>query len=369
MSDDDINNPNRATLVGDKINYHDKGYHTWIGGFAQAEYDKDDFSAFIATNYNNSRYRREDFFQKLDSDPDQLTDVQSFNGFGTKLGGNYRFGEIHNVFVNAGYFERVPFLDDVWLNFNNDDLNVGVENQKITSFEIGYGLRSEKLAANFNLYHTIWGNRTTTADQGTGPNLITANINGLEALHQGVELDFEYRPFKLLQINGMVSIGDWRWNNNVTDVQFFDIDRNPVTNADGSPRTTDIFLKGIPVGRSAQTTSALGIRFDIASETSLSFDVNYYDRYYADFNLQARTTEATLATEPWKVPSYTLTDIIFRHGFKIGDLDASITGRVYNLFDEEFINRADDGINSDAATANVFFGQGRTFSISTRINF
>ena len=369
LSDDDINNPNRATLVGDKINYHDKGYHQWMGAFAQAEYDNDDFSAFIAANYNNSRYRREDFFQKLDSDPEQLTDVQSFNGFGSKLGANYRLGNVHNVFINAGYFERVPFLDDVWLNFNNDDLNVGVENQKITSFELGYGLRSEKLSANLNVYHTIWRNRTETADQGTGDNLITANINGLEALHQGVELDFEYRPFDFLRVTGMLSLGDWTWNNNVKDVPFFDIDRNPVLNSNGSPRTTDIYLKGIPVGRSAQTTSALGVRFDITNETSFSFDVNYYDRYYADFNLQARSTEATLDVKPWRVPSYILSDVVLRHGFKIGDLDASITGRVYNLFNEEFINRADDGTNSNAATAAVFFGQGRTFSISTRINF
>ena len=369
FSDDDVNNPARETQVGDKINYHDKGYHTYIGGFAQAEYDKDDFSAFVAVNYNNSTYKREDFFQYLDSDPIQLTDPQSFNGYGAKLGGNYRIDEVQNVFVNAGYFERVPFLDDVWLNFNNVDLNVGLENQKITSFEVGYGVRSEKFSANVNLYHTIWKNRTETSDQGQGVDLITANINGLEALHQGVEFDFEYRPLDFLRVTGMVSLGDWRWNNNVTDVPFFDIDRNPVLNSDGSIRTTDIYLKDIPVGRSAQTTSALGVRFDFTSETSLTFDVNYYDRYYADFNLQARDTEESLNTKPWEVPSYVLSDIILRHGFKIGDFDASITGRINNLFNEEFINRADDGVGSNAATAQVFLGQGRTFSISTRINF
>ena len=156
--------------------------------------------------------------------------------------------------------------------------------------------------------------------------------------------------------------------------------RNPVTNSDGSLRTADIFLKGIPVGRSAQTTSALGVNFDIDSETSLGFDMNYYDRYYSNFNLQSRSTAETLAVEPWRVPSYILTDVIFRHGFKIGDLDASITGRVYNLFNEEFINRSDESLQpiegtnptqfvSDASGAQVFFGQGRTFSISTRINF
>ena len=363
LSDDDINNPNRATQVGDKINFHDKGYHQYIGGFGQIEYDDEDFSAFFAANYNNSRYRREDFFQKLDSDPNQITDPESFNGYGGKLGASYRFDSMHNVFFNAGYFERVPFLDDVWLNFSNDDFNEGIENQKITSFEVGYGLRSEKLSANLNVYHTIWKNRTETADQGTGDNLLTANINGLEALHQGVEFDFEYRPLNFLNVTGMISFGDWTWNNNVTDVPFFDVDRNP------TGITTDIYLKGIPVGRSAQTTSALGVRLNISPKTSFTFDYNYYDRYYADFNLQSRNTEETLDTKPWKVPSYFLSDIILKHDFEFGNFNARIVGRINNLLDESFINRADDGNTSSASDALVFFGQGRTFSISTRINF
>lgn len=363
FSDVNVNDPIRATQVGDKISYHDKGYHTWIGAFGQAEYDYDDFSAFVALNVNNSTYKREDFFAKLDSDPAQLTDPQSFTGFGGKLGGSYRIDNIHNVFFNAGYFERVPFLDDVWLNFSNDDLNVGVENQKITSFELGYGLRTDKLSANLNVYHTIWKNRTETADQGRGETLETANINGLEALHQGVEFDFEYRPLDFLTVTGMLSFGDWTWNNNVTDVPFFDIDRNP------TGETADIYLKGIPVGRSAQTTSALGVRLKLSDKTSFVYDYNFYDRYYADFNLQARNTAATLETKPWKVPSFGLSDVILRHEFEFGGFNASIIGRIYNLFDEEFINRAQDGNTSSATDALVFIGQGRTFSISTRINF
>ena len=370
LDDNNVNNPNNAARVGDKIAYHDKGYHQWIGGFGQVEYDDDNFSAFVAANFNNSRYKREDFFQKLDNDPTQLTDPQSFNGYGGKLGANYRLDSMHNVFFNAGYFERVPFLDDVWLNFSNDDLNVGVENQKITSFELGYGLRTDKLSANLNVYYTLWKNRTETIDSGTGDDLIAANVNGLEALHQGVEFDFEYRAFDFLTLTGMLSVGDWTWNNNITDVGFFDVDRNPVIDENtGLLQTTDIYLKDIPVGRSAQTTSAIGLKLDLSNKTSFSFDYNFYDRYYADFDPQDRSTVESLDTKPWKVPSYFLADAILKHDFEFAGFDATIIGRINNLFNEEFINRADDGNTSSAIDALVFFGQGRTFSISTKINF
>ena len=120
---------------------------------------------------------------------------------------------------------------------------------------------------------------------------------------------------------------------------------------------------------SAQTTSALGVQLKLSDKTSFSVDYNFYDRYFADFNLQARNTAATLNTKPWEVPSYSLTDVILKHDFDFGDFKASIVGRVYNVFDDEFINRAQDGNTSSATDALVFIGQGRTFSISTRINF
>ena len=381
LDNSDINSTNSVKQVGDKINYHDKGYNTQLGGFAQLEYDNENLSGFVSGNISNNRYRREDFFAQLDSDPNQLTDAQDFIGFGGKTGANYRIDDINNVFVNIGYFERAPFLDDVWLNNSNDDLNEGIENQKIFSYELGYGLRSDKLAANLNLYRTLWKNKTETASDGLGDELITANINGLEALHQGIEFDFEYRPFEFLTLTGMVSFGDWKWNNNVTNVFSFDVDRNIVvqTNEDGSnvldangnviPETTDVYLKDIPVGKSAQTTSALGLQFDLTEKTKLAIDYNYYGRYYSDFDLQNRDTEESLNTEPWEVPDYFLFDVVFNHGFKLGEFDAKLTGRINNLFNEEYITGSDDGTTSTAVDALVFYGPGRTFSISSVINF
>lgn len=372
FNDDNVNDVNTAAQVGDKITFHDKGYNTQLGAFSQLEYDNEYLSVFAAVNISNNRYRREDFFAKLDSDPNQLTDAQDFVGFGGKTGANYRIDAINNVFVNVGYFERAPFLDDVWLNNSNDDLNADIENQKILSYEVGYGLRSEKIAANVNLYRTSWKNKSETLSDGTGDDLITANIFGLEAIHQGVEIDFEYRPFKFLTVTGMISYGDWNWNSNVTDVNFFDVDRNIVTeevNGVTQVVTTDIFLKDIPVGRSAQTTSALGLRVDLTEQTTFTVDYNYYDRYYSDFDLQSRSDEESLETKPWKVPDYYLFDAVLSHGFKFGEFDAKITGRINNVFNEEYITRSDDGSNSTADEALVFFGAGRTFSISSVINF
>ncbi len=104
-------------------------------------------------------------------------------------------------------------------NFNNEEINDKAENQKITSFEVGYGFRGDKLSANVNLYRTTWRDRTETlafqlSEEQTG----FANILGVNAIHQGIEVDFVYKATIKLDFTGMLSLGDWRWENDVTDV-------------------------------------------------------------------------------------------------------------------------------------------------------
>ena len=41
-------------------------------------------------------------------------------------------------------------------------------------------------------------------------------MQGVNALHQGVELDFVARPFQWLDLSGMFSIGNWRWDSNAS---------------------------------------------------------------------------------------------------------------------------------------------------------
>lgn len=359
----DVNNPNKAAVVGDKIGFYNDAFVNWYGSFAQLKYNEDKFSAFVALNSSNTTYKRLDYFRKLNSDPTRETDNVSFLGYGAKTGANYLINDYNNFFVNVGYFERAPYFSAVWASNNNDQTNKDAENQKIFSVELGYGLRLPKFAANVNLYRTQWNDRTQT-DTRTSLNPTTnevetiyTNILGVNALHQGVEVDFEYRPSTDFTITGMVSLGDWKWKNDVTAV-ITDSDQNVVSNL-------NLFIKDLPVGRSAQTTAALGARYFLTPKTSFNIDYNYYDRYYADFNPSNRTTAGV---DPWKVPSFHLFDASLLHKIKILSLDAKIIARMNNVFNTEYITRANDN-GGTAQGATVFFGPGRTFSISSIINF
>ena len=86
LDDDDINNPVNAARIGDIIDYHNDGIVNWAGGFLQLEYNEDKIAAFLTLNASNTGYSRIDYFNNLDSDPDQEVGTFNFFGYGVKGG-------------------------------------------------------------------------------------------------------------------------------------------------------------------------------------------------------------------------------------------------------------------------------------------
>ncbi len=361
LEDSDVNNPNRVAKVGDKRDYWNDGEVGWQGVFTQVEFNKDNLSSFISASISNTSYARVDYFNYLDSDPLQKTGTYNFTGFSAKGGANYNLDDNQNVFANVGYFEKAAGFDAVFQNYDNEHINENAENQKIFSVELGYGYRSDKLFANVNVYRTQWMDRTNTKNFNSGGVDYFVNLLGIDAIHQGLEMDFVYRHSSDLTLTGMLSLGDWEWSNDVLNVQVYDEDQNPV----GSP--IDVYIEGLKVADAAQTTAALGLDYKLTDDTNFAIDYNYFGDIYADFDPNNRTVDNI--PQAWKLPNYSTFDASIRHGFTIGSLDASIIARMNNVFDTEYIADARDGNDHDARTAIVWYGFGRTFSLSTKIQF
>ncbi len=360
-NDDDINAPNRALKVGDKYNYYNDGRVGWQGLFTQLEYNKDKLTTFVSASLSNTSYQRVDFFQYLDSDPMQTTDKYNFMGFGVKGGANYNLSQRSNLFANIGYIEKAAGFDAVFQGYDNEHVNQDAVNQKVFSVEFGYGYRSEKFTANLNVYNTKWKDRTVTRFNVIDGVTYFANLVGVNALHQGIELDVTYKPTTKFRAYGMLSLADWRWDNDIENVQIYNEDQVPV----GNP--FNLFIKDVKVSNAAQTTAAIGMDYRIMERTHFTLDYNYYADLYADYNPDARTSAGLPA--PWKVPAYGILDASIRYSFNFGGYDATIIGRVNNVFDTEYIADARDGANNDALTSLVWYGFGRTYNISAKINF
>ncbi|WEK18073.1 MAG: TonB-dependent receptor [Candidatus Pedobacter colombiensis] len=359
----DINNPNPILRTGDKFEYNYNSKILWEGVSGQVEYSKDNVTAFVSLAASNTSFKRIDFFNYTPDDPNRVSPYKNFLGYQAKGGSNYNIDDHSNVFANIGYLEKAPIFTNVFLDYKNY-INPDAKSEKLFSYELGYGYRSKTLTANINLYRTTYRDRARavnqTAQDGT---IYTFNLTGVNELHQGVEVDFRYKPISAVSLRGMLSVGDWKYLNNI----------GPVTvNAENGstatpPSISKIYLKGLKVGNQAQTTAALGLDVDVLPELRLGADFNYYSNYYADFNFYSYTKEGA---KPWKLPDYGLLNLNAVIKFKIAGLNSAVYANVNNVLNTKYVADAYDAAGtSTAAGSTVFYGFGRTWTTGLKINF
>jgi len=170
-----------------------------------------------------------------------------------------------------------------------------------------------------------------------------------------------YEPLPGLRISGMASVGNWKWQNNITDVN--------ITDGGTVIGTVDLYIKGLKVGDAAQTTAALGADYELFKGFKLTGDFTYATSNYAYFDPLGRGSESDEGIQPWEMPAFGLFDFGMIYKFPIVGFDAQIIGRLNNAFDTEYISDANDGQNHDAYTSNVFYGFGRTWSLGLKLRF
>ncbi len=364
--------------VGDIVYRDYDGYVVNEGVFGQAEYNKDKLSAFVSLSGSNTTYWRYDRFYYNEANAKSQT--VSFLGFCAKGGANYNLTKAHNVFANVGIISRAPFFSGgAFLQSTTSNVtNPNAVNEKAFSAEIGYGFRSRYLTANLNVYRTNWMDKTLVrAINANSPESLVANMEGVNALHQGVELDFVSKPIPGLELTGMVSVGDWYWQDNASGY-LYNRQGEPVTKTGtvtemlGTDHAkVDVNLKDIRVGNSAQLTAAVGASYEVLKDFRLGIDGNFYGKNYSYFNISSVGTNLDPANfaQPWRIPDAYIFDMNASYRFKMGNFNATLTGNVHNLLDAEYISDANDGSDHTWKTASVFYGFGRTWSLNLKVRF
>src|SRR6056297_273213 len=279
LDDSNINrDPTKPLMEGAKINYYNLGEVLREGVFLQGEYVTSDYSAFLSSTVSNKSYRRVDYFQYEPGN--QKSSWENFLVYSVKGGFNYNINDQHNVFVNGGYFTRAPFFTTIFKNYTNE-INKEAKLQKIHSTEAGYGFRSSKLKVDLTGFRTVWMDKTLTRTIGDE----FANITGLNAVHMGVELESTYKPTQKLSINGMFSMGDYRWDKNVIADVF-----NERQEYVG---TVSVYAKDIKRGNTALTTGYLGASYRVLPDLKIGADMYHAADIFAEFDIENRTTEAS----------------------------------------------------------------------------
>jgi hypothetical protein len=355
MEDWNVNiDADKKLVEGDKYSYHNDGEVLWAGLFAQGEYVSDKLSGFLSVAVSDKSYRRIDYYHYTPGN--QKSEWVNFLPWNVKGGVNYNVNARHNVFANAGYIKREPIFSNIFLNYYNDVIEDKKFETVITA-EIGYGYTSRNFNAKVSLYRTNWLDKALVESIGQEGSVF---IPGIDALHQGIEVEATYKPTSKLNVKGMFSLGDWTWQNDV-DFTLYDDDQNLVG-------TYNAYIAGVHVGNSAQLMSSLSIDYEALPGLKVGFDYVYLGKNYSDFDVENRTTEED-KVDAWKMPDVGLVDLNMNYKFKIGNLNATLYGKVNNVFDTEYVSDATDGSDHDAYSSIVYYGFGRTWSTGLKVRF
>ncbi len=419
----DLTNPVYLKGENDKILYHNDGLVSWGGLFAQLKYKTGNWSAFINLTGAYTGYNRIDYFKKKDlvidgqvypqvvgydslkynpsiHDFDYLPKVVKINGkeytvespearyaqtgwkwipgFTLKGGLNYNLSETQNIYMNVGLLNKAPRFRNVY--DNNNRLYQDIRNEKVYAFELGYGVYNKHFTLNVNSYVTEWKNKPAdrpytyrTADELT----YSVNINGMDALHMGLETEFGWRMTKDLMWKTVISLGDWKWQSSDSAI---------VTDENTGDPVGKIYFnaKGLYVGDAAQTQLRQSLRWQLPWKAVKGLYVEgaitYFGKNYSNFDpltldpakYPNSFDENGNPIQSWKIPNFYLVDLHAGYSFKIKKSRLRFNFSILNLLNQEYISDAQNNDqysgqtfnSSDARSATVFFGMGRRFMTS-----
>lgn len=411
----------RVKREGDKINYNNDGIVRWAGAFLQAEWNKGYFSFFVTGSISYTGFKREDYFRKKDIIVNDSTFTESlgwgdtlnylsqggvikaeilnpgeqatfngirytadspearyntnefkwFPGYTFKTGVNYNINEYMNVFANAGILSIAPRYSLFYTNTSNVSFPDSKQ-QYIYAGELGYGYKRKKFAANVNGYYTFWENKppqsfaniTYQGDQ------YSYQLQGLNTVHAGFELDFTGILAKNLEYEGIASWGDWRYLKGGSAYLF--------DNNGDIADTLNIQANNVHVGDAAQIQLAAGLRYEPFKGFYFKTRLTYFDKNYANIDPltlipvldgSGNVVRDNSNKESWKMPSYYFVDLYTGYNFKFAKMNFTLNASIINILNRIYITDGINGVNFDATTSSAYISQGRRFNLGLKLSF
>lgn len=375
--------------VGDKVYRDYDGYTHNEGIFLQGEYTtlEKKLNIVVSGSASNTGYK---LYNKYYYDEaNGKTDWHNFFGGTIKGGANYNIDRHNNVFVNLGYISRAPYFSaGVFLYPERSvAVNSRPKNEKIMSFELGYGFHSKTFSLDFNAYYSKWFDKVTTRSLDLTGDMAGQTgsfvMNGVNARHMGLELAAVYRPATWVKLDAMISIGDFAWASNPTGY-VYGPDGTPLAALNGTPASgvgaedhlkSRLMQKDVKVGGTAQTTGSISATFYPWKGWRIGADWTFNTNNYSDYVVSGSSFtpgKDITVKDPWKIPWGQQFDLSASYGFKIGGVDARLSGNVNNLFNYNYVVDAYNTTGVKGEWDNVFrvfYSFGRTYSLKLRVNF
>ncbi len=357
---------------GQRFNYDYSERINYLGGFGQAEYKIDNFSAFLQGAVSTQSYEREGRASGKEIEGvNGLGKSAKVNktGYNIKGGMGYTFIENNTLFANAGYYSRQPFLDNIFDDIRNSNYILEgeneIDNEEILGIEAGYRLRAGDFSLDLNGYYTKWGNRFLSGGfidgDPTSSNPVEQvdryqKFTGITQVHKGFEFEGKYRYSSAFMIRAFGSLGNWKYDG-VTPYQTRADETNELL------ESGEVDLSGTKVGSAPQTSFGFGFKYNIVGGLTVDADYNIYTDLYGFVDAKD-VTQAAFNNEVYqaeRLSPYSVLDAGITYKFDFGGNNFTLRANCYNVTDEVYLSQKE--------SYGYFYGNGRTWNASLRYDF
>ncbi len=344
-------------VVGDEIRLNSGKIINHGTLYTMISYETPRLTSKVGVSIFGTTIRRRDNYNYVGN---EYSRIAYGRGFSLKAGILGKISRTSSVYINAAINSRIPYSDVFFSSWNNNITN-GVKNERNLLTEAGFRTTGNKLALELTAYAALWKNKSVMSNpyvmQETGLNRFL--VRGLDALHTGLEADISYAFTSKLRAKSYLSIADWRWKNDVSATIFDNYSWHIIG-------TLNIYTNGLPVGDSPQNQLSLGVEYTPVKYLTLNGDLNYYGKFYADFEPSSRSNPNNPGV--YRIPSYTVVNASANYRFSILGKRSSAILNLNNLTDKIYIERGTDGSDHTINTFKGFWSNGFSANLALRID-
>ena len=318
-------------------------------------------------SYMWNKYSRWDTYNYV-QDPSSLaagseSDAAFASGFSIKGGALYKLSDRSSLYLNAAAYSRIPY-SNVFFASGSNEITSDVKNERNMLAEGGYRYIFARGSVELTGYYAYWKNKTIVSNPYTQQdnNDVAYMIRGLDALHYGTELTMTFNPARWLSLEGNLSVGNWRWKN---DVKANIYDQYSGLKID----EINVYSNGLPVGDAPQTQVGIIAGLKFRNGILVNADWTYNGRLYADFDPAERKNPDDRASA-FRLPDYNLVNLgaSWKRELRRFGYNYTLFLSVNNLLDSKYIERGKDGSDHTISTFSGYWGFGINGSIGVRVD-
>jgi hypothetical protein len=286
----DLNITNRVVYEGETFGYNYIVYNKTLIGHTLVEYKLPRLE-FIAFGSVGARSTKRDGQMK-----NEAFKTNSLGSSETFLFGNFNFrGEVkfwahknHTFQINGFILSSSPDLYNLFVLPQVSNQTAEYTNKTANGISFGYKANTQHINATFNAYKTNINNQIKNTPYFDEVLDIrgTVSLEGLNQVHEGIELGVEYKLNRHITLNFAGAYGKYYYNSRPSTKLFLKYLSEPIVVDETS------YVKGFRIPNIPQTLFGIGMKYQTPNNLFFEIRGNYYDNIYSAFSFESRTDQS-----------------------------------------------------------------------------